>query len=197
MLLIFSKETVNYFSLSEITVWQFLTVKSGERFSITLMEQEWKTKLPVSHKYCSCRFPQFLNSQHMHVLECLCVADCHQQFLLSLLLPSSSQLRCTSKPLPWQKCECVQSRICPPFLGGGGGLVFCNHSWMMSVNHTHCHATNYFDADHHFPLGARGSVVVKALCYKPDGRGFDSRWGEFLNLPNPSGRTRPWGLLSL
>jgi hypothetical protein len=45
--------------------------------------------------------------------------------------------------------------------------------------------------------GARGSVVVKALCYKPEGRGFDSRWGEFLNLPNPSGRTRPWGLLNL
>jgi hypothetical protein len=45
--------------------------------------------------------------------------------------------------------------------------------------------------------GARGSIVVKALCYKPEGRGFDSRWGEFLNLPNPSGHTRPWGLLSL
>jgi hypothetical protein len=44
---------------------------------------------------------------------------------------------------------------------------------------------------------AHGSVVVKALCYKPDGRGFDTRWGDFLNLPNPSGRTRPWGLLSL
>jgi hypothetical protein len=28
----------------------------------------------------------------------------------------------------------------------------------------------------------RGSIVVKALCYKPEGRGFDSRWGEFLNL---------------
>jgi hypothetical protein len=38
---------------------------------------------------------------------------------------------------------------------------------------------------------ARGSVVVKALCYKPEGRGFDTRWGEFLNLPNPSGRTSP------
>jgi hypothetical protein len=38
--------------------------------------------------------------------------------------------------------------------------------------------------------------VVKALCYKPEGRGFNSRWGEFLNLPNPSGCTRPWGLLS-
>jgi hypothetical protein len=44
---------------------------------------------------------------------------------------------------------------------------------------------------------ARGSVVVMALCYNPEGSGFDSRWGEFLNLPNPSGRTRPWGLLSL
>jgi hypothetical protein len=27
----------------------------------------------------------------------------------------------------------------------------------------------------YFAWGARGSVVVKALCYKPEGRGFDSR----------------------
>ena len=27
-----------------------------------------------------------------------------------------------------------------------------------------------------FHYGARGGVVVKALCYKPAGRGFDSRW---------------------
>jgi hypothetical protein len=33
-------------------------------------------------------------------------------------------------------------------------------------------------------MGARGSVVVKAVCYKPEGPEFDSRWGEFLNLPN-------------
>jgi hypothetical protein len=26
-----------------------------------------------------------------------------------------------------------------------------------------------------YETGARGSVVVKALCYKPEGRGFDSR----------------------
>jgi hypothetical protein len=31
-------------------------------------------------------------------------------------------------------------------------------------------------------LGARGSVVVKALCYKPESRGFDTRWGEFLKI---------------
>jgi hypothetical protein len=35
--------------------------------------------------------------------------------------------------------------------------------------------------------------VVKALCYKPEGRGFDTRCSEVLNLPNPSGRIRPWG----
>jgi hypothetical protein len=46
-------------------------------------------------------------------------------------------------------------------------------------------------------MEARGSVVVKALCYKPEGRGFDTRWGEFLNLLNPFVRTRPWGLLNL
>jgi hypothetical protein len=37
-------------------------------------------------------------------------------------------------------------------------------------------------------VGARGSVVVKALSYKPEGCGFET---------NTSGHTRPWGLLSL
>jgi hypothetical protein len=44
---------------------------------------------------------------------------------------------------------------------------------------------------------ARGIIVVEALCYKLVGRGFETRCGEFLKLPNPSGYTRPWGLLSL
>jgi hypothetical protein len=43
----------------------------------------------------------------------------------------------------------------------------------------------------------RESVVVNALCYKPEVRGFETQWRKFINLPNPSGRTRPWGLLSL
>jgi hypothetical protein len=40
--------------------------------------------------------------------------------------------------------------------------------------------------------GSRDSVVVKALHYKPEGRRFETRWGEWLsfNLPNPSGRAR-------
>jgi hypothetical protein len=43
------------------------------------------------------------------------------------------------------------------------------------------------------------SIVVKALCCKPEGRGFDTRWGDifFPNLTNPSVFTRPWGWLSL
>jgi hypothetical protein len=54
-----------------------------------------------------------------------------------------------------------------------------------------------FMIDFRKQLGAGGSVMVKALRYKPEGRGFETRWGEFLNLPNPSGRIRPWGSLSL
>jgi hypothetical protein len=55
--------------------------------------------------------------------------------------------------------------------------------------------------DHRFTevlrkIVAHSSVVFKALCYKPESRGFETRWSEFLNLPNPSGRIRPWGLLS-
>jgi hypothetical protein len=42
-----------------------------------------------------------------------------------------------------------------------------------------------------------GSVVVKVLCYKLEGHRFDTQWGDFLNSPNPSVRSRPWGLLSL
>jgi hypothetical protein len=43
----------------------------------------------------------------------------------------------------------------------------------------------------------RGSVVVKALCHKPEGRGFETdEVNDFVKLPNPSGRTRPWSLLS-
>jgi hypothetical protein len=29
-------------------------------------------------------------------------------------------------------------------------------------------------------LGARGSLVVNALCYKPEGRRFETRWGELI-----------------
>jgi hypothetical protein len=41
------------------------------------------------------------------------------------------------------------------------------------------------------------SVVIKVLCYKSESRGFDTRLGIFLNLPNPSDCTRPLSLLSL
>jgi hypothetical protein len=40
-------------------------------------------------------------------------------------------------------------------------------------------------------------LFYKTLGYKLEGRGFETRWGESLHLLNPSGRTRPWGLLNL
>jgi hypothetical protein len=43
-----------------------------------------------------------------------------------------------------------------------------------------------------------GSVVVKELSYKPEGRWLrPDQMNEFFNLPNPSGSTRPWVLLGL
>jgi hypothetical protein len=42
----------------------------------------------------------------------------------------------------------------------------------------------------------RGNIVVKALCYKPEGRGFNTRWGEFLNVPNLSGAALDPGVYS-
>jgi hypothetical protein len=47
--------------------------------------------------------------------------------------------------------------------------------------------------------GARGSVVVKALCHKREGCLFETLRVEFFffSLPNHSGRSSPWGSLSL
>jgi hypothetical protein len=32
-------------------------------------------------------------------------------------------------------------------------------------------------------------VYIGALCYKPEGRGMESRWGGFFDLPNLSSRS--------
>jgi hypothetical protein len=41
-------------------------------------------------------------------------------------------------------------------------------------------------------MRARGRVVLKVLCYKPKGRGFETRWDlHFVTLPNLSGRIGP------
>jgi hypothetical protein len=45
--------------------------------------------------------------------------------------------------------------------------------------------------------GAGGTVVVKATTNRKVAGWVDTRWGDLLNLPNPSSRTRPWVSLSL
>jgi hypothetical protein len=51
----------------------------------------------------------------------------------------------------------------------------------------------------HLWSGARGGAVVEALHYKPEGRGFDSRWCYWIFLLTLSFRSQlwPWGRLSL
>jgi hypothetical protein len=38
-------------------------------------------------------------------------------------------------------------------------------------------------------MGDVVAQLVEALCYKPEGRGFESSLGGFFNWPNPSSRT--------
>jgi hypothetical protein len=46
-----------------------------------------------------------------------------------------------------------------------------------------------------FRWGHMVTQLVEALCCKPEGHGFDSRWGHwiFFDLPNPSSRTMAVG----
>jgi hypothetical protein len=47
-------------------------------------------------------------------------------------------------------------------------------------------------------MGAGGSLVVQALRYKPEGRGFETNEVNFFfYLRDPSSHTRPRGLLGL
>jgi hypothetical protein len=44
----------------------------------------------------------------------------------------------------------------------------------------------------------RSGTVVKVLCYKSEGRWFDSRWcNGIFHWHNPSNSTMTWGRLSL
>jgi hypothetical protein len=71
----------------------------------------------------------------------------------------------------------------------------------MCLNDTYLFTTLIIHKSHFFKWGFTTNfiqfTVVKALGYKPEGLGFETRRGEILNLPNPSGGTRSWGLLSL
>jgi hypothetical protein len=54
--------------------------------------------------------------------------------------------------------------------------------WLQEA-HLHVPIRGRFSTCSHHVSGARGSVVVKTLCYKPEGRGFETRWGEwFLSI---------------
>jgi hypothetical protein len=76
-------------------------------------------------------------------------------------------------------------------------LINTTRNWERSQTERTLAQPNLYFQPLHISTGARGSVVVKALCYKLRGHWFEIRWGEFLNLPDLSGHSRSWGLLSL
>jgi hypothetical protein len=65
--------------------------------------------------------------------------------------------------------------------GGGGGLSKKVHDRYYIYKLPKTTDTSIFSTilliqtDYIIKLGARGSVVVEALCYKPGGRGFENR----------------------
>jgi hypothetical protein len=63
--------------------------------------------------------------------------------------------------------------------------------------HTTC--TNDFNVLYLVSCSNITQNVQKALCYKPEVGGFETRLGELivLNLPNPPGRTKPFGSIQL
>jgi hypothetical protein len=73
-------------------------------------------------------------------------------------------------------------------------VLHCKHSYHFQYNFNQKQFEVLYSC-----AAARCTLVVEALGYKPEGRGFGTRLGEwiFFNLPNPSSRIRPWGLLSL
>jgi hypothetical protein len=84
-----------------------------------------------------------------------------------------------------------------------GGIMFLRNVGTFSPDHTALHFTRHHSQylrnklkSHSSSLNAR-QRMIKELYYKPEGRGFETQWDEwfFFNLPNPSCRTRSWGLL--
>jgi hypothetical protein len=48
------------------------------------------------------------------------------------------------------------------------------------INHFHLKKVYVLRCSVFWDIGVRSSVVVTALCYKPEGRGFNSWWGHWI-----------------
>ena len=68
-----------------------------------------------------------------------------------------------------QYVEVVLVGIIPPVTGLQYGILQTIDCWQLK-SYLPIPQFNFMSD------GTRGGVVVKALCYKPEGRGFDSRW---------------------
>jgi hypothetical protein len=105
---------------------------------------------------------------------CVCVRDI-QKVASSELLTKQAMWRSTSYILNLKLLLYVLYELRHLYLG----TSFCIPVWKKL---TTCKVTFWpLPSIHYYcwSMGACGSVVVKALCYKPEGRGFDTQWGDF------------------
>jgi hypothetical protein len=70
---------------------------------------------------------------------------------------------------------CVSVRVCTPLYRLNGLTDFIH--------------IRYFKSSSVVDDGHAVAYLVEALCNKTEGRGFKSRSGAFINLPNPSSHT--------
>jgi hypothetical protein len=86
--------------------------------------------------------------------------------------------------VPWRRRQKVTSK------------QFCQSNKLHGITSQNTVTLPFFLLFYSILWTERGHAVaqlVEALCYMPEGRGFESRWGELFNLPNPSSRTMALG----
>jgi hypothetical protein len=140
-------------------------------------------------------------------------------FCVILCASTERSLPCGLELCPWQSCSLTLYRIwrfvlrVSTWMNAKGSILLLGGSLLCAIYRSKLLVTivhrPFFYLKHDVsetgfclylqvePTDFGGSVMLKALGSKPEGRGFENRWGENLNLPNPSDRTRLWGLLSL
>jgi hypothetical protein len=107
-----------------------------------------------------------------------------------------SSLSCLDRFWDWQSPYWIRNTWSPgswswafPSIAGGNKVwnIFSSPTVLRSLSLYHQKLLYHQRLDSATALiiikldGARGSVVIKALCYKPEGRGFENRWGDCIS----------------
>jgi hypothetical protein len=106
------------------------------------------------------------------------VAQLEPQIRPDLSLPNSFQFITQNRPVVWLPYSVSKSSIIHIVYSEYREYIWMRTQLLLPPNFIHittlCVVSSNFN-DENYVEGTRGSVVVKALCCKPEGRGFDTR----------------------